>query len=298
MNSKCLFPLLLAASLTFPSLEILADPPITFDLLTNVEYPGATETFASGINDRGDVTGYFKRDPHPPRGYVLFANGTFGPPISNPDAYLGIAYPSGINNARTLCGYYTGTDIDHGFLYSHGAFTDVTVGTSNTYVMKVNDAGNFCGYTADGLGHAFVSIDGALTTFNVPGAQQTYASGINNLNQVVGNYSLIGGGTFHGYRRDADGTFTYPIDGPAAANVALLAINDKGQMAGSVTADGIESHAIFFPSPNQFAIYDHPDATIYTDFEGINNKAQICGRYFDGTTNHGFVVKVRPATGE
>jgi uncharacterized membrane protein len=299
MNSRSLLLLVLVASLTFPLLKVLADPPVTFDLLTNVDYPGGTETYASGVNDRGDVTGRFTRDSHPPRGYVLFANGTFSQPISNPDAYLGTAFPNGINNARTLCGYFNGTNGDHGFVYSQGVFTDILVDRLNTYVMKVNDAGHFCGYTSNGLANAFVNLDGVLTHFSVPGSNQTWANGINNLDQVVGSYTVSGDGAIHGYRRDADGTFSYPIDGPVAEDTFLFAINDKGQMTGSVIVDnGTAGHAIFFPSPNQFAVYDHPDATIYTDFEGINNKGQICGRYFDGTVNHGFVVKVRPATGE
>lgn len=299
MNFKSLFLLIVVASLTLPSFETLADPPITFGLLTNIDYPGGTDTFALGINDHGNVTGYFNRNHRSPRGYVLFGNGTFSPPISNPDAYAGITYPRGINNLNTLCGYSTVSPlVEHGFVYSHGIFTDVVVDNLNTYIMKVNDAGNFCGVTSDGLAHAFINIDGVVTSFSVPGSNQTWALGMNNLNQVVGCYTVTGSGAYHGYRRDADATLSYPIDVPNAVNTLLNGINDKGQMVGLSGEVNLAYHGVFFPSPNQSAVYDHPDATDYTNFEDINNNGQICGWYFDGRLDHGFVVKVRPATGE
>lgn len=268
-----------------------------FDLLTTFDYPGGTDTYAAGINDRGDVTGYFN-DPTQSfltRGYVRFANGRFSPRLRNNNANYGDVYPTGINNLRILCGYWPGGDFTHGFVYSNGAFTDVLVGSTNTFVTKINDAGNFCGYTQN-PDEGFVSIAGVLTRFTIPGAIYTYATGINNLDQVVGTYVTYE--HYYGFRREADGTFIYPIDVPGAATIYLFAINDDGQMVGFVTDDRVQYHAIAFPTPHQFAVYDHPDATIYTDFEGINNQGQICGRYFDGTANHGFIVKVRPAADE
>jgi hypothetical protein len=184
MNAKQLF-LLIAVSSMFPIFRVSADPPVSFDILTTIDYPGADYTFASGINDRGDVTGDTNYNNVFQRGYVLFANGDWSPLIVNPDANYGVVYSTGINNARTICGSYPASDGSHGFLYSDGTFTDVVVHSSRTVLSKVNDAGNFCGYTVL-PDEGFVSIDGVVTVFAVPGASATYAYGINNLNQVTG----------------------------------------------------------------------------------------------------------------
>jgi uncharacterized membrane protein len=290
VNSKYLFFLVVLGSLTFQSRDTLAGLPVTFDIQRTIDYPGAEYTLAFGINDRGDVTGAATYHNFQ-RSYVLFANGTFSPLVANPAANYGSVNFTGINNERTTCGWYLASDSYHGFLYADGTFTDIVVDSSPTNVAKVNDAGNFCGSIQPE--EAFVSINGVVTLFTVPGADATYANGINNLNQVVGDYWVDG--HVHGFRRDADGTLNLPIDAPDSTDTYLYAINDNGLMVGQAL-DGHGYHGILFRSPRESALYDYPGASI-TDFQAINKSGQICGSYYDGL-HHGFVVRVRSATGE
>src|SRR5690349_20285410 len=56
---------------------------VTFDVVTTFDYPGATLTFAYGINDRAQVAGYFvdRTDIH---GYVRLGD-HFSAPINDPN---------------------------------------------------------------------------------------------------------------------------------------------------------------------------------------------------------------------
>ena len=91
--------------------QTFADSPVTFDVLTTIDYPGAVHTGAGGINDRGEVTGWALND-QVMRGYVRFANGEFSALFAEPNAVNGETWPFGINNARTICGWYPSSSGD------------------------------------------------------------------------------------------------------------------------------------------------------------------------------------------
>ena len=296
MKTKHLIALVVAGFLTFPSLQTLAAPPITFEVLVTFDYPGAFTTVANAINDRGDVGGWFAFSHHVgPRGFVRFTNGQFSVPVRVPGSEFGSTYLEGLNKTGTACGYYSGDSADPGFLYSDRTFTTISVGGAIfTYLESVNDAGDYCGNTIlpDA---AFVNIGGTTTTFNVPGADGTGAYGINNLDQVVGVYST--GSDNFSYRRDADGTFEYPFAVPGMPT-ALRGINDRGWMVGSVEESGVITHGVLFNSRGAFVLYDYPGA-IWTYFTDINNGGFICGTYGDNTgAAHAFIVRATSAAEE
>ena len=296
VKTKHLFPLLVAV-LTFPSLQTFADPPISFELVVTFDYPGAFETVANAINNRGDVGGWCAVNPRSgPKGFVRLTNGELSDPLKVPGSESGSTYLEGINNSGTACGYYSSAVSGQpGFLHSDRTFTTITVGgASFTYLGSVNDLGDYCGITSLPSA-AFVTIGGTTTTFNVPGADGTGAYGLNNLDQVVGNYSA--GGDAFGYRRNADGTFEYPFAVPGMGSTSLRGINDRGWMVGSVEESGAVIHGVLFTSRGAFTLYDYPGAA-WTYFTGINNGGFICGTCGDDTGVHGFIVQAKFATEE
>ena len=165
MKQRQRLALLLAACVLFFGRQMLAEHEVTFEILARFNYPGGSNTFAAGINDLGEVVGSFENEAlNRSEGFVRFADGTFSEPIVNPAGRS--TYPSGINNNGTICGSYTLADGStfRGFLLSGSTFTNFDLGTPNTYLRRVNDAGNFCGTT---LEQAFVSIDGTLIMFAI-----------------------------------------------------------------------------------------------------------------------------------
>lgn len=294
MNSKQALRLILPVLLFFPALPALAASSASFEILATFDYPGATYTFASGINDNGDVAGTYTAASGAVRGYVRFSNGRLSRPIIDPNEQNHYTLIDGINNLKTLCGYYLSMGLNHSFLLSGSTFTEITTDALETLVNGVNDAGNICGITTH-PDAAFVTIGGTSTLFQVPGSSYNLASGINNLDQCVGFY-VVGTTTEAGFRRDADGTLTYPISVPGSTNTSLSGINDTGSMVGAMV-DTTGGHAVFFQPSGMSTVYDYPGAT-GTSFSGINNKGLICGSYGDATGSHSFIVRVRPAAEE
>jgi len=269
---------------------MLAEQAVTFEILANVDYPGALNTSASGINENGDVVGSFENGLNQIQGFVRFADGTFSDPIVYPTALN--TYLSDINNTGTMCGSYTlGDGVFHGFFLSGSTFTKFDLHAHNTYLRGLNDARNFCGTTID---QAFVSIDGTVTMFAIPRHVITDAYGINNLNQAVGG-AVRGPQVEYSFLRQADGRIVWPIRAPVTANTGLFAIDDKGRMVGFVTHTDAPTQGVFLRPVNRFAFFDYPGATL-TEFNDINNHGQICGTYYSIDGNpHGFIVLVRGA---
>ena len=293
-----MLPLILLASLLLASPRSLADPPVTFEVVATFDYSGVSQTSPTGINDRGDVAGYFLNQAIDLFGFVRFADGHFSGPIIDPNDTQGLTFVSGINNQGTLCGSYIVGASYFSFLVSGSNFTDLTVVDSDTDVKGLNDAGNFCGNSYNPPS-AFVSIGGTVSSVVVPGAVSTNMNDINNLNECVGTYQIADRG--FGFRRAADGALTYPILAPGAEFTILRGVNDKGRMVGSVLKDYVYQ-AVYFPSPGAFAIYDYPGA-VETDFTVINNRNLICGSYVmpsesGGLVTRGIIVRAKTATSD
>jgi hypothetical protein len=287
MRSRQQSVLLLAACALFFGRQMLAEQEVAFEILTTFDYPEALDTYPSGINESGVVVGSFINGLHQTQSFVRFADGTFSDPIVYPTAQS--TYLSDINNTGTMCGSYILNGTYRGFFLSGSTFTNFDLHTPNTLLRGVNDAGNFSGTT---IGRGFVSIDGTLTTFAIPGQVIIDAYGINSSNQVVGG-AVHGPEIEYSFRRDADGKIVWPIRAPGFANTGMFGVDDKGRMVGFVTSLAAPTQAVFLRPPHRFAFFSYPGA-IFTEFTDINTGGKICGTYDspDGK-GHGFIVRVR-----
>jgi hypothetical protein len=87
-------------------------------------------------------------------------------------------------------------------------------------------------------GHGFVmDTHGSFTTIDVPGAIYTFATGINNLGQIVGDYAVHPSQypnqeQNRGFIRDTDGTITL-FDAPYFGSTMPNGIADNGTIAAS-----------------------------------------------------------------
>src|SRR6266540_4169157 len=154
---------------------------------TAIDVPGATVTVVSGINDRGEVVGWYRTgssgDPDSADHGFLLAHGHFTT-IDVPGSRGTVA--EGINNRGEIVGYYFDqAAAQRGFLLLRGVFTTIECGAF-TEPRGINDRGDIVGRLEN---HGFLFSKGKCTTIDFPGASFSSAFGVNNAGQVVGFYS-------------------------------------------------------------------------------------------------------------
>jgi uncharacterized membrane protein len=206
-----------------------------------------------------------------------------------------------INNVGQIAGYYEPSGRhDHGFIYDLNLQTYVTLqppGAPKTInalgVQGLNDAGLTVGYLVrqgSTIQHGFLRDASGKYTFlvypNQPGSQS--ASGINNLNDIVGSYAIQGGVNYSGYLLH-QGVFS-TISYPGAATTFPAAINAAGTIAGYWIDSSSKDHGFTL----QNGVYTEitiPGAT-RVELLSINNVGDFAGNYTDSTgVSHGFLLK-------
>lgn len=171
-------------------------------IVTILSFPGATDTYAWGINESGTVvgnwdTGYFDNDGN----FILTAYHGF---IYKDGVMTQFDLPgavdtvlAGINARGDLVGAYdTGiTEPGHGFIYSKGKAVVFDVPNAlQTQINAINANGQIVGVYIDqaNVEHGFVSNGAQITTIDFPGATLTSVWDINAAGQIVGNYQVNG----------------------------------------------------------------------------------------------------------
>jgi len=179
-------------------------------ILTTLDIPGASETFALGINDSGLVVGYW--DLLDADGNTLAVHGFTwkdGAFTNTQIDFPGAAATGifGINARGDFVGVWLPdliSGIEHGFACPNTgqcfSFDAPVPGTVLTQADDINALGQIVGVYigADGIEHAFLMVGATFTSFDFPGATGTGAYGINSAGQIVGKYFAPDGST-HGF---------------------------------------------------------------------------------------------------
>lgn len=273
----------------------LAGPnAVVIRVVTTFDYPGTgNSTTPFGINALGDVTGDYLDSAGVRRGFIRFHDGSFSPPIVDPNDDSNLTRGRGINDLGVVVGDYFGNNAYHGFILENGTFTDYNISEDvSTDLFGINNAGDLSGGFGSAIqrNEGFIDIQGVVTAFAVPGNTATYALGINNSDSVVGE----GDSNFvaHGFLR-RNGRLLYPIDFPGSISTILNSINDNGWMVGSYNDSAGVTHGFVMIPPNTFVSFDYPGAA-GTSLNGINRKGLISARYADDQgLRHGFLAQVR-----
>lgn len=286
---------LLAGTLIMAAFPVAANA-LTITVVTTFDYPGiGNSTFPFGINNAGDIAGYYLDASGVTRGFTRLKTGALSRPIVDPGATNNVTRAIGINLARTVVGDYQESSLFyHGFFLTGRTFTTLDFsGTVGSDLFAINDAGDFGGAGFDGTNvQAYVSLGGTQMVIPIAGSTLSAVHGLNNLAQAVGIYqdSAL---AYHGFLLNTNGTITAPLDYPGALNTMMQGISDKGLIVGRYTGtDGID-HAFLLKLPHTFVSFDYPGATA-TSFNGINAKGVISARYTtaDGLA-HGFIAQAR-----
>ncbi|MDF5709172.1 MAG: hypothetical protein PUP90_16290 [Nostoc sp. S4] len=265
-------------------------------VFTTFDVPNAIATDAQGINDQGDITGYFSDSA----GYHSFLKqGRSFNTFDYSNALL--TYANGINNQGNIVGSYYQNTVFHAFLKKGNSFSNVDVPGvdpafaqyfSNQSARDINNQGDFVGFFRDSTGtHGFLKKGKNYSSFDNPDTtyQYTIANGINDWGNIVGFFQGTTG--YHAFLKR--GKYFTNFDVPRAIFTHASGINNQGDIVGFFF-DGIANRG-FLKQGNSFSAINVPGA-YSTYVYGINNQGDIVGFFYDGTKRRGFIARKNPTS--
>ena len=244
--------------------------------ITDLGTFGGQDSYASSINDAGQVVGYAALSSGLTHAFLYSSSslqdlGTL--------SGVGDSLAFGINNFGQVVGYSTFfpnifTSIDQAFLYSDGLQNLDVFGGQSSFAYSINNKGEVVGLFGEGLDgpdHAFLYTNGRAIDLSTFGGRESVAFSINNSSQVVGSASTVDGPSraflYEGGVLQDLGT------GPGSD---ASSINDRGQVVGSLfVASNGPTHAFL---KDKGLIQDL--GTLYGSSSratSINNDGQVVG---------------------
>jgi uncharacterized membrane protein len=273
------------SKLTFAALFLIASVPLAVGqgTYTQVDYPGAAQTFAQGINAAKDISGYYADANGAYHGFLL--SGSTYTTINYPGAQGTFLY--GLNDIGQITGSMTTAGIGFWYDVQTHAFTTVNYpNSSQTTPFAINDAGiivGLMGYDGESLG--FELAGSTYSVIAPPGASNVSVGGVSAEGEIVGVVvnDLITISNFkfaHGrYRR-------IPI--PDASGAYVLGTNPRGTAlvgyympSSGITVGFLYQNKLLttlqFPGSNETAA------------NSINTNGEIAGSFADASGKwHGF----------
>lgn len=255
--------------------------------VTNLGNLGGADITVTGINNRGQVTGYGLTSQGDSHAFLWSAGmmADLGVYSSNYQSQA-----AAINNSGQIAGTQSGGSGTQASSWAGGAYSPI--GGVGSYANGINDAGQIVGLltTPSGDGHAFRTNAGAIQDLGtVGGGTWSSAYGINSAGWVVG-YGDTASGNFRGFVTDAAGHLS-TLATLGGSNSYGMAINDGRQVAGSASVSSGYLHAAEW---NNGSIVDLGTLGGGNSFAyGINNSAVVVGYSYlaDSPDTHAFVVR-------
>jgi uncharacterized membrane protein len=197
-------------------------------------------TFARGMNNGGQVTGFYFDFSNITHGFVK--TGSSFASFDDPSATIG-TFAAGINTSGQVVGSYVDnpSQISHGFIKTGNTFENFdfppTPGLSSTFANAINNLGQVAGYYTDisGDDFAFVKTGKSFATIDGPPGTFTSAFGINDLGQVSGSYFDPVTFTNHGFVETGGSLATLDDPFPGVVSTYVQGINNLGQVTGFAT---------------------------------------------------------------
>jgi hypothetical protein len=155
-----------------------------------------------------------------------------------------------------------------------------------------------CGLYADvqGNGHAFVLHNGHYRNIDLPGGTVGFGTtplSINDLGEIVGQFTRTDGTLGFGYLQKPDGRFTLTTaPGSAPEQTFFISINNRQQILGAFAdAAGVQHN--FLKTGPDFRPFDLPVrfGASSVSAQTVNDLGEIVGFYQDASSvAHGFVA--------
>jgi probable HAF family extracellular repeat protein len=266
---------------------LLACTPLTLaqGTYTQIDFPGASMTEATGINTAGEITGLYE-DSTGGHGFLL--SGGVYTTIDYPGAQDSYLY--GINDNGQIVGLAEPV----GFLYDINAQTFTAIsypGAAFTFPVAINNTGTIAGFFQQQKGNHFLTAGFELTgsTYTEVGplnASATYPWGISASGELVG-YAYIARTLTYVDFSFAQSKFRQ-MTIPNATFPLVYGTNPEGSaVVGSY--EPIAGITGFIFRDNTLLPLSFP-ASITTEAYGINDARQVVGYFIDqNDATHGFL---------
>jgi probable HAF family extracellular repeat protein len=260
------------------ALAPLASASIQYSVTDLGALSSDTQSYATGINNLGQVSGYSIGFDGPANHYHawLYSNGaltrlgTLGGPQSQ---------AFGVNDSGQVIGTSTTatSGLTRAFLYTNGSMQDLgDLGGGQTFASGVNNSGQVVGYSFDSSfnTHAFLYDSGGLHDLGTFGGNSSRANAINNFGQAVGFATYPSG---RGPAFLYDGSL-HDLGTLGGGNGSTgLGINDHGQVVGiSGVAGESNTHAFLYSDGVMSDLGTLAGSTSPTPYS-INNLGEVVG---------------------
>jgi probable HAF family extracellular repeat protein len=256
--------------------------------------PNGSQTFARGINARGDIIGSYTDADGVDHDFLLHNR-----------VYTNIDYPGNaaasaraLNAQGEIVGVLNDADGTHGFLFRNGQLTKIDYpGASSTIAFGINNSGDITGrYSTAGGTFGFILSNGVFQNVHVPAGTTlgVYDAEDNGLLQV-GDVVLKSDSSVHAFVKQL--SQVQLLDPPATVFPCSHArgINERGEVVGAFSivnnVDECNGHPPahgFVMHNGSFDIIDPPGSGDTFAF-GINDDGVVVGVVTDKQGNtHGF----------
>ena len=280
----------------------------------------------TGINNRGDIVGYYLDSGAPfagTHGFVRWANGTFttfDDPSANSSPVSTV--PNAISDTGVIVGSYSDTVTSHGFLRERdGSFITIDgPGTVQTSCLDINIEGEAVCQSQFAVPAGSFSVgvlrysNGKTVTYNAPGAAPPFGTSVGcwdscggyvgnpalNIEGDVTGYYSDASGALHGYARYANGSFTEFMAAGDATFTVPASINGLGTVAGSYFSPSfpfpIVAETFVRFANGTVVLFNAPEAgQLGTEPFAINSLNEFTGLWFDANfVGHGFIAVAVP----
>ncbi|NLX14564.1 MAG: hypothetical protein GXY44_13055 [Phycisphaerales bacterium] len=254
--------------------------------IVNLGSPSSQSSYPSGLNEAGQVVGYYYTDAMVRRAFLYSGGymtdlGTLGGTE---------AYARAINDSGQVVGQAKNAQGDwRAFSWvAGGVMRDLgTLGGPSSVAYGINTAGQVVGYAGTGsASHAFLYSNGVMRDLGTLGYPYSAAFGINDYGQVVGAY-LPAGGEQQAFLWE-QGTLV-DLGSPLLSGSQAWAVNNLGMITGY--SWGGSDYRSFLYADGLVVDLGTVDEFTQIYAWSINNSGQVVGYMSNpaGTLSHAFV---------
>jgi probable HAF family extracellular repeat protein len=264
------------------------------------DVPNGSQTFARGINARGDIIGSYVDSDGVGHDFMLHNR-----------VYTNIDYPGNadasaraINAQGDIVGVLNDADGGHGFLFRDGQLTKIDYpGASSTVAFGINNSGDITGrYSTAGGTFGFILSNGVFHNVHVPAASTSgvYGAEDNGL-LLVGDVVIKSDSSTHAFVKRLNEVQL--LDPPATIFPCSHArgVNESGEVVGAFSIVNNLDECNSRPPAHGFVMHDgsfdiiDPPGSPDTFAFGINDDGVVVGVVTDKQGNtHGFKATPTP----